>query len=543
MAAKATAVAPQPNATTRASLAIAMAIGRSSYDDWALRYFKIRAKGKRIVPLDTGKRPCQRRLGAVEAKQLATVGRARIFTLKGRQGGITTDQQARSLHACWTDDGVQCITAADTSERSDEIFGITRRAISHFPPELLPARGPAHTREVNFIKKDSRYRVITAGVPEKTGIGTTLTRFHGSEFAHWPEPQAALAAVEPALESPGTTIVLETTAAGFDSDGHNFWRTCEEAGYAKVFIPWWECDPETYALPLEAPDELGSLSDEEIVLQKFQGLSLEQIKWRRAKMKMPGGRNEFLRQYAEDEESCWLSAGASYYDVAMLRIMVQTAPHPLAEHSGGERLIYAKPIAGERCIIGVDTAEGGGGDASAYSVRALNGWRLLETFESRMITPGEFAKLLNDRGRFYSDALLVIEKNLHGITVLRDLRDKHHYPLYALYHREKLDGTVAETNDRIGWATTAESKPLMLAAGQEMFIASAAGLGGKPPAAVAMQAMGVHRNKKGIYDLNGRDLLVAEMLAWLGRSTPMPSSGMYDWMAAMAKKVEDAKKG
>jgi hypothetical protein len=117
-------------------------------------------------------------------------------------------------------------------------------------------------------------------------------------------------------------------------------------------------------------------------------------------------------------------------------------------------------------------------------------------------------------------ALLVVEKNAHGITVLRHLRDDHLYPIDRIYHRRPLDQTTDNESERIGWATTAESKPLLLDAGRELLNAAKDGHAGVPPLAVIKDAFGVRRNDKGKIELNGKDMLVADMLAWIGRSTP-----------------------
>lgn len=514
-----------------AELAVTGALLRRSYETWAERYYRIRNKSKQVELLRL--RPCQYRVGRIEHEQLAMRGRARLYVLKGRQGGITTDQQARSLHTIWAQKHAQCITIADTWKRTQEIFGITKRALRYFPPDILPMTGDAYANEVSFVEQDSKLKVETAGEPEKTAIGLTLTRCHASEFAHWPSPAAALAALTPALEAPGTVIVLETTASGFDSEGHNVWRNAEEAGYVQVFIPWWECDPETYQMPLLEPDELGQLEDDEKALHEMQGLTLEQLKWRRAKM-AEYGRNEFLRQYAEDDESCWLAVGGMYYDVADIRILLQRVLEPLDSHMGGEHVIYDAPKPGERVVIGCDTAEGGGGDDSTMVARGMDGWRLLETFASDTITPGDFATFLAHRGRKLNEALIVCEKNMHGITVLRDLRDREDYPVSSIYHREPLDSATASSSERIGWATTEESKPLMLAAGRELIVAARHGLAGVPPAQALKDALSVRRDESGRYKLNGRDMLVAEMLAWIGRSAPIPSEGLFEAMKVRA---------
>lgn len=44
-------------------------------------------------------------------------------------------------------------------------------------------------------------------------------------------------------------------------------------------------------------------------------------------------------------------------------------------------------------------------------------------------------------------------------------------------------------------------------------------------------AFGVRRGTDGKIDLNGKDMLVSEMLAWIGRSAPC-DTGMIDYYAA-----------
>ena len=117
-----------------------------------------------------------------------------------------------------------------------------------------------------------------------------------------------------------------------------------------------------------------------------------------------------------------------------------------------------------------------------------------------------------DEGRALGVAFLNIEKNMHGITVLTHLRDDHRYPLAQLYHRQPLDQAQREAGPRIGWATTEESKPLMLSAGRELLTAAIEGHAGVPNAATLRDAFAVRRDDKGKYDLNGKDMLVAGML-------------------------------
>ncbi|NIR76771.1 MAG: hypothetical protein GWO12_16970 [Gemmatimonadetes bacterium] len=454
-------------------------------------------------------------------------GKCRLYILKARQGGVTTYEQARNLHTIWANPGAAVMTLAHTREDTDKIFRITQRAVNNFPQALLPTLGGRQTREIGFPGMDSTFWTATAGA-KRVGRSVTLSRLHGSEFAFWDEPTDTLNQLSPALEKPNTSIVLETTASAHGSTAHEFWEKAEsgESGYEALFLPWWICDHELYRSPLEHEDEISTLSEEEQILVDNHGLDLEQIKWRREKI-AEKGRAEFLQEYAEDPESCWLTAGDLFFDGNVLKYLQESAPEPKRREPvhlkgwNGMILVYGEQVGfdweKERVVIGVDVAEGGGGDRSAWVARSFPSWELLETFADSSITPKQLAEILNARGRKHDNALLVIEKNGHGITVLRELRDEHRYPLAKLYHRTQVDRAANKQTLAMGWTTTAQSKPLMLDAGRELITSAKNGEVAPPGIDAIRDAFNTVRDKNGKVDLNGRDMLVAEMLAWLGR--------------------------
>jgi len=502
---------------------------------WAATCFHILDKHKQRRRLVFNR--VQRAIHAEERRQLQTRGMARLYVLKGRQGGITTYEQACALHLVWHRRGATALTLAHDRDATDKIFSkVTSYALDHFPARLLPQLGQAQTREVSFPTRESHFYTGTAG-GAGTGRGLTIDRLHGSEFAYWKEPTSTLNMVTPALIPQGSVATLETTASDYDGDAHNFWRAAREGEnrYIALFFPWWECDPANYRTPLLEPDELGTLEEDEQALVATHGLTLEQIKWRREQIG-DMGRAEFLREYPEDEESCWLAAGGLFYDAELLKKLMlraqATPPFLVEEVEGGTLEHYSTLREGERAIIGCDTAEGGpgGGDRSAWTARAFPSWRKLAVFYSAVIEPKPLAKHLNEWGRHFSaqgsPALLVVEKNAHGITVLRHLRDDHSYPLPSIYHRQTLDKDDAREGQqgKIGWATTGESKPLLLDAGRELLKGARDGLAEVPSVAAVRDAFGVRRLDGGGADLNGRDVLVSEMLAWVGRSAPAPAA-------------------
>lgn len=491
----------------------------TDYEFWAGDCYRIADKHLRLIPLQLN--PVQRAIGRAEREMLERDGNARIYVLKGRRAGVTTDQQARSLHCCWSTPFAGTLTLAHTRDATDKIFEqITKRALDHFPVELLPTLGDRGAKEVHFAALDSHFYTATAG-SGNAARGGGLVRAHLSEYAFYEQPAMVRKAVTPSMIPIGSTIVLETTASSYESEPHLFYRQAKagQNGYRALFFPWWECDPQNDRIALLAPDELGTLDADEQQIVTLYGVSLEQIKWRRNMVREMGGISDFLQEYPEDDESCWLTAGSLFFDATFLRGLKLSAPTPIEITPEGVR-IYARYEPGDIIILASDTAEGGADDRSTFVARRMRDWRLIADYESSTIEPKPFARLLDAFGRRFGLALLVVEKNMHGITVLRELRDDLHYPITSIYHRRSHDKTQKQDEEqaRMGWVTTGESQPLMLDAGRELFKAIADGYASVPSASAITDAFGVRRDDNGKISLNGKDVLVAEMLAWLGRS-------------------------
>jgi hypothetical protein len=512
-----------------------------AYDFWAETCYRIRDKHGRLVPLRLN--AIQRRLTELEREELRLRGQARLYVLKGRQGGISTDQQARNLHQICTEPGFDTMTLAHIREDTDKLFSITQRAVENYPDELRPPFGSAMSREVGVPEMDAVFWTGTAGA-KRTGRGLTLKRVHGSEFAFWDQPRQTLATITPALVPSESVVTLETTASGYDSEGHNFWREAEQGanGYRAVFFPWWECDVENYRLPLLADDELGTLEPDEAELVRLHGLDHEQIKWRRLKMREMG-RGSFLQEYAEDSETCWAAAGGMFYDADLLKHLMTRAPVPLytVETPWGVVEVYEEPVEGERTVGGCDTAEGftvgeaQKKDRSSFTIRAFPTRRLKVKFESSAIMPEDLAGLLDVWGRKYQ-TYWAVEKNAHGITTLRNMRDEHHYPLQYIYHRRSQDSANKEpASDLIGWHTNEQTKALLLDYGRTLLTAARDGLADVPTVSALRDAFAVRRDDKGKINLHGRDVLLSEMLCEVGHQSVPPQRSW--WLGPLPNKT------
>lgn len=487
---------------------------------WSESCFRIRDKRTKIVPMRLN--PAQLDLMRRERDQIRRQGSARQYVLKARQGGFTTYAQMRSLHLIWSRTGIDALTVADKQDRTDKVFAITDRAITHFPPALLPELGKARAKEISFPNLDSHFYTDTAGSGDPAR-GMTLGRLHCSEFAHFAAPRSVLAAAVPAVVTEGGVVMLETTASMYDDEAHVFWREAQEGAtdYEPIFYPWWECDPVTYRLPLMEPDELGKYTEEETFLVKKFALVPEQIKWRRKQIR-DFTYAFFMREYAENPDTCWMASGAGFYEVELLKWLMDHAPDlPTSLGTLGEHNYRTDLPPNNRMIIGGDVAEGGAGDRSTWEAQAFPSGVLMSTFSSARITPERFADKLNAYARRFGFPILVIEKNSHGITVLRRLIDVHRYPRARLFHRLSYSRDAARPTKEIGWLTSGETKPLLLDAMRERFVSAKEGVAPLPSKAVLRDALSIHYDKNGDLELTGRDAFVASALAVLGRQYPL----------------------
>jgi len=132
------------------------------------------------------------------------------------------------------------------------------------------------------------------------GLGIKVDFVHLQEFAWWPRvhQERVWRALAPCL-SPDAEIIIESTQGNDDSGlFHDIWRNADAYGFTRHFFPWWR-DSRYVA---EAVDP-HSLTKAERELVAGQGLTLEQIGWRRKRcsefMEHYGSENMFKAEYGE----------------------------------------------------------------------------------------------------------------------------------------------------------------------------------------------------------------------------------------------------
>lgn len=322
---------------------------------YSTRCLKIRNKNGDTVPLALT--PQQELIHAALEKQKAEKGWVRAIILKGRQTHCSTYVAGRYYRRASTRKGVNVYILSHEQTASDNLFAMVDRYQRHNP--IAPHIGTSNTKELVFDKLDSTYIVATAG-KKAGGRSRTVTLFHGSEAAFWPNAADHFASSVQAVPLlPGTEIILESTANGPGGEFYERWQdaVAGRGDYVAIFVPWfvnpeYQREPESgFELMSDAAD--GDMS--EVEYAEIHGLSLAQMAWRRAKIAEFRSESVFRQEYPATQDEAWQ---ATDHEPFIPALYVLRARKRKVEANGPP-------------ILGVDPA-GMGGDRFSVALRRGN---------------------------------------------------------------------------------------------------------------------------------------------------------------------------
>lgn len=236
----------------------------------------------------------------------------RDLVLKARQFGISTAIQAEFFRIAVTQRASIAVLAHD-DDTTQKLRRMSNRFWENMPDKLKPARKYSNDRLVTYPDFDSEITIATAG-NTTTGRGGTYSHIHGSEVAFWKDAQSIVSGM---LEGGNPYIVLESTPNG--AQGY-FYERCMEAlenksNWKLHFYSWWASGENEYKIKFSNNDEYfdfkNSLTDEEKELIQRNNLTLEQINWRRYKIR--DLKSQFWQEYPENPRTCFLLSGNGYF--------------------------------------------------------------------------------------------------------------------------------------------------------------------------------------------------------------------------------------
>jgi hypothetical protein len=453
--------------------------------------------------------------------------------VKPRQVFSTTYDLATLFTLTITQPGFHCAIVAHEREATERLL---RRAWEFY--DLIPAKmQPAlETERGNWMgfggHLKSMLYIGTAG-GRKFGRSETIQAAVLSEFAHYTERDAEeIWTGLPEAIPIGGRLYIESTPNGIGNLFHDLYRRAQQGKlkYNALFYPWfWH---EEFTIPADSPEalpedraEVLEYTEDELELMALHGADAGQIRWRRSKMeekRLQGDRELFFQEYPEDDANCFLVTSRSVFDRKSITSMLHDARRPLDITHNGSVKIYLRPRPGRTYVAGADPAEGiPGGDGSCVVI--LDG----TTGEEAAVIHGELdpeslADLTNEVGAKYGYPLVVPERNNHGHTYIRVLREKSYPRIYR--HREK-DGLRIQAS-RHGFPTSQQSKSDLVT---RMRRAVVAGQWRSHSYETLIEMMEFQADMEGSGTKFGApkgqhdDRVIANMLANFGREQPMTS--------------------
>lgn len=161
-----------------------------------------------------------------------------------------------------------------------------------------------------------------------------------------------------------------------------------------------------------------------------RGATIKQIVWRRLKIANSSA-DEFKQEFPSTPLEAFLTTGQNVFDTKIIKSRSATLPKPVAppkQFIMAGLKFWALPVPGVRYYIGVDVAEGLGGDCDHSCIEIINGdgYQCAELYTST-IAPYRLAEVLLKLAQFYNGALCVIEKASAGHTVIDKMRNEYAY--------------------------------------------------------------------------------------------------------------------
>jgi hypothetical protein len=481
---------------------------------WHFLQFRIEKFGTgELVPFQLNN--VQRILHFRCEEQKKRTGFVRQVVLKPRRSGLSTYCLARFFRAALLGMNMRIAIIAHDEPTTITLFNMVRLMFKHYPKPLRPKEGYSGKRELSFSDLNVRFRLGTAGGSDI--VGDQIRHLHCSEVSRWGDSATdyAGALLRNVAIAEGTEVILESTARGMGGYFYDsFWSAANgesKGGWEATFFPWYVFDD--YQLPFGSEEEQEQFresigkdlryggEEEERLLEEIvtydlgsEGIvsfkpTLENLKWRRLSIDVncQGSLDQMHQDYPTSSREAFLASGRMVFDrdiVERIRQRVEKRKAPerytvptnrydnskfspeyrMEPHVNGELEVYTEPIPQREYRIGVDVAEGievndRDTDWSVAVVMDAHTYEQVAMLRSR-IDPDQLAWKLVTLAQYYNEAMLIVERNNHGLVTLRSLLDKHHYT--KLYNEFRLDERGQKRTKRVGFLTTIKSRPQLI---------------------------------------------------------------------------------
>lgn len=320
------------------------------FEYWCWRCVKITDKMTgRLVPFVLN-RPQRKLLAVMEAQRLNNEP-VRIILLKARQWGGSTLVQ---VYIAWmqlvVSKGKNSIIVGHKRNSSFAIKQMMRTILANYPTELLDdglesmtLRNVRDSKDIQEIEGRECSICLTSSYSPDSARGLNLCFAHLSEVAFWNanrniDPNDLIRTVTGTIPlSPGTIIVMESTANGTNSFFYNEWERAKAgvSAFKAVFVAWNEID--IYAKPVDADFDLAQCDEYEQGLWD-RGCTLEQVNWYHHKRKEFSEHNLMKAEFPSDDKEAFENSMEFVFSQHEQEQIVENVCEPLRVDEDGLKI-------------------------------------------------------------------------------------------------------------------------------------------------------------------------------------------------------------
>lgn len=438
----------------------------------------------------------------------------RNIILKARQLGFSTGIDIYLLDQALFNKNLSCGIIAQDLPAAGEIFS-TKISI---PFDNLPVWLRA-TFQINTRREGANGGHIEFAHGSKIRVSTsfrsgTVQRLHISEHgkicAKYPAKAKEVRTGTLNAIKDGCIVFIESTAEGVGGDFHTMSTRAMDLGqlnlpltsqdYKFHFFAWWQ-DPKYQTSVPTGGLRLSKYHQEYFAaVEQTMGITLldEQKQWYiRKEIEQ---QEEMKQEFPSTPSEAFLTSGRRVFAAINVMQAEGQCKSPLLvydiEPVTGKRtkvqalragnaeelqrtllnhlLVWELPDPDEDYAIGGDVAEGlENRDRSSFDVvKKSTGEQVAHWFG--YLDAELFAQLMAHVGRWYNTAFIGPERNNHGHAVIQKLREV--YPHRAIYSEQYLDRDHDDETPKLGWLTTAQSKPVIIEGLKSLLRDSASGV-------------------------------------------------------------------
>ena len=405
--------------------------------------------------------------------------------LKPAQVGFSTERIAKRLKDTLTCPGTNTVLIAYEDFITERLLSKVQLFYNHLAGLNIPGFPEIHhdsTYEKTFrfivngkvVSTSSIY--IASARSYIAGRAETIHHLLADEFAFYP-PKAMENIISPALDRvpPGGTADIYSTPNGEENDFCDMYQLAKEGKsvFTPHFYPWFAHkeyvirlgDPRIIRyIPETNATEFKLSTEEENLIIKCE-LSFDQIRWRRWKIKEKESLRRsgemallFKQEFPEDDVSCFLATGNSYFDTLLVDKITKNCYPPI--DSKDNLNIWYKPEKNVKYTVAIDPGQA---KISQSAITVLTFDRdEYGNYKPRycardagLYSPEVTAKKAVAASDYYNRAEIVWEANSHGLAITELLKNRR--PIY--FRKDIISGMQSMEP---GWLTTSKNKDYML---------------------------------------------------------------------------------